>query len=178
MSSPPPLSLIHSESDSAFRWFMCLACQSVDLWPVYPSLVVDLFFFLLFTHKCAHRNTKTERSWQKQWCCNGEMRNCCLAVTLKQPARTHNCCMTQSLPPQCQTQCEIHFPISAKANYEIRDILTKKKTKNKRFREVNEPRSPFSHVRVALVNNPLSYRLLVMIVTGIVPFGKAKLNQN
>lgn len=60
----PPLSLIHSESNSAFRWFMCLACQSVDLWPVYPSLV-DLLFFLLFTHKCAHRNTQRQRDPDK-----------------------------------------------------------------------------------------------------------------
>lgn len=158
----PPLSLIHSESNSAFRWFMCLACQSVDLWPVYPSLV-DLFFFssshislLAETHKDREILTKTMTS---QW----RNENCSLAVTLKQLARTHNCCTTQSFPPQCQTQCEIHFLLSAKANHEIRDILTKKKTKTKRFREVNEPRSSFSHVRVALLNNPLSYWLLVTI---------------
>lgn len=50
----PEFSLFHSTSNSVLRWFMCLACQSVDLWPVCPSPLDH------FTHKCPRRNTKTE----------------------------------------------------------------------------------------------------------------------
>lgn len=59
--------LLLTDSGAVWVWFMCLACQSVDLWPVYPCNL-SMFFPLICTQISSHKQTKREReeAWRKQ----------------------------------------------------------------------------------------------------------------
>lgn len=135
MSSPPlrpKFPLLHSTSNSVLRWFMCLACQPVDLWPVCPSPLDHL------THKCARRNTqrwrdltKTKMSQQR----NEEASSCCH----REGADEDTPLLHTSAR---QTQCERHFLLAAKADHEFMQLLDHKTKEKKAKSEFDRWQNP------------------------------------